>query len=276
MASSDRVSFVTCIYDIGRSRVDARSIVDYAAWLNRTISIFPRLIIFYEDEKIRTLINQDAQWIKLPFSEFQLSNHILEISEICGAFSKYSSDITFKLPEYSILQFQKFRFLEIASDYHEDSVGFFWIDAGISRFLDEKLQFSNVPSLENSFVNSKISKESFFEIDLRKNRTILGKIRKTKVGTCKRVFAGGAFYLTRSDVSEYRRLIDNLVFTWIKEKRWDNEQIALNQLFTSKKIFPQLVTYTNANRTVTGIFLGIEFPKFLSRDSLKYRILQGF
>jgi hypothetical protein len=276
MATSDRVSFVTCIYDIGRSRVDARSIIDYAAWLNRTISIFPRLIIFYEDEEIKKLINHGAQWIKLPISEFQLSKHVFEISEICGEFSKYNSDITYKLPEYSILQFQKFRFLEIASEYHEDSVGIFWIDAGISRFLDEKLQFSNLLSLENTFVESKISKNSFFEIDLRRNRTILGKIRKTKVGTCKRVFAGGAFYLTRSDVPEYRRLIDNLAFEWISERKWDNEQIALNQLFTSKKIFPQLVTYTNANRTVTGIFLGIEFPKFLSRDSLKYRILQGF
>lgn len=276
MRKDKRVSFVTCIYDIGRADVDARLISDYAKWLTRTISIFPNVIIYYEDENVRSLVSGDADWIKLPFDKFQLSPSLTKISKICGDFSKHSEDITFKLPKYSILQFQKFRFLELASKYHEDSIGFFWIDAGISRFLDEAENYSNIETLEYNFVNSKIHKDSFFEIDLRKNRTILGRMRNTKVGTCKRVFAGGAFYLTREDVSEYRKMIDNLAHGWIRDGIWDNEQIAINQLFISKSIFPILIPYTKANRTVTGIFLGIENPRPVFRDSLKYKNIARF
>ncbi len=256
--------------------MDARLISDYAKWLTRTISIFPHVIIYYEDESVRSLVSGNADWIKLSFDEFQLSPYLAEISQICENFSQHSKDITFRLPKYSILQFQKFRFLELASKQHKDSIGFFWIDAGISRFLDEAKKFSNTETLEYNFVNSKIHKDSFFEIDLRKNRTILGRMRNTKVGTCKRVFAGGAFYLTREDVTEYRKLIENLAHNWIRDGIWDNEQIAINQLFISKSIFPILIPYTKANRTVTGIFLGIENPKPIFQDSLKYKILQGF
>ena len=64
----------------------------------------------------------------------------------------YNKDIANILPEYCVIQYRKFGWLENAVTKNIfGSPMFAWIDAGFSRFYDASTVYSFKPSVENKF-----------------------------------------------------------------------------------------------------------------------------
>lgn len=164
MSNSQDVMFVTTIYDLGRSNKDGRSVDDYLRWLSKTLVLFPNTYVFYEDKYIKDLYERAFSggiWINLPFMKFELAEYGTKIEGICKVMSQTSNDLTFRLPNYAILQFQKFNFLERLAFQFKSTQGFFWIDAGISRFIPERNPATSLVKNQR-FLMSKNYKSSFF------------------------------------------------------------------------------------------------------------------
>jgi len=274
MASIESIKFVTCIYDIGRGAEDGRSLDQYIKWLSKTLIIFPETYVFYEDDDIRLSAGEGGIWIKLPFKKFELADQIVEIEEICKKMSKISDDLTFRLPSYAILQFQKFNLLHRVSNLDRESTGLFWIDAGISRFISEDLSLGNLESLRKGISANQLFDKSVFEVDFKSNVTFAGRLKRAKIGTCRRIFSGTAFYLVRDDIPQYARLIAELAKEWIRDQKWDNEQVALSNLFASKAITPKILPQKNTTGTTARFFLGLEKSRPIAINSFIYKVLQ--
>jgi hypothetical protein len=273
---SQDVKFVTAIYDIGRNNKDGRSIDDYLKWLRKTLVLFPNTYVFYEDDHIKNHFDKAVSggiWVKLPFVKFELADYGTKIADICKIMSLRSNDLTFQLPNYAILQFQKFNFLERLAFQFKKTQGFFWIDAGISRFIPD----SNFPKLSligKQLLNSKKYKSSFFEVDIKNNLKLFGGLKSAKVGTCRRIFSGTSFYLINSDTSKYASSIFQLSLDWINDHKWDNEQVALNNLFKSKSISPNILLQKKQTGTVARQYLNLEKTFMINSGSLIYKLLQ--
>jgi hypothetical protein len=168
-----------------------------------------------------------------------------------------SNDLTFKLPRYGILQFQKFSLLKLVSSLNPNNNGFFWIDAGISRFLN--FDYSVCTESMAFEIDLEILKmgASLFEVSLQNNLNWKGRLLEVKTGTSRRTFSGTSFFVCSKDVDNYEKMLNKTANKWIGLNQWDNEQVALNQLFHSGAISPRILRQRNSTGSVARAFLGI-------------------
>jgi hypothetical protein len=155
----------TALYDIGRERIDGRSFELYKEWLKSTVKIFPGIYIFH-DGNLDDFKSLDCNLITIPLQELNIFKRLGQVSKILTEFKPISSsDITFKTPLYSLVQFSKFELAKhLKSIVSFDSL--LWVDAGISRFINS----SNKSAIVNNSIKLlKEKKEIVFEIDLRRN-----------------------------------------------------------------------------------------------------------
>jgi hypothetical protein len=248
------ISPVTAIYEIGRAKADGRRFSDYLDWLEKTSQIFPALTIYCE--KVPNLQGRkiDGNWVEKAFSDFSLNCRRDEIFKICEYFKRKNSDVTFQLPDYAILQFSKFEMLEDAM-LQNFAKNFLWLDAGISRFINpatvkfSRFEQSLLPNILDA-VN-----EGLFEVDLRKNLR-WGKLKKVKIGSCRRSFSGTSFLVKSEHVSDYKNVLLSKAFEWISLGIWDNEQVALNAVFLEGLISPDLINQSGDTGTLGRVFTG--------------------
>jgi hypothetical protein len=71
--SSNRVKVVTCIYDLGRSSIDGRTINDYSNWIKKTFQLFHDITVYYESEILRSQLDTGQNWSYKSLSNFSLS-----------------------------------------------------------------------------------------------------------------------------------------------------------------------------------------------------------
>ena len=255
--SSNRVKVVTCIYDLGRSSIDGRTINDYSNWIKKTFQLFHDVIVYYESETLRSQLDTGQNWSYKPLSNFSLSTKYDQIHKICEFQSKKSNDMTFKLPNYAMLQFEKFQFIENEQKNHPEIDGYLWVDAGISRFIGSKYPSSRKSKL-TSFEKFLSEGKSLFEVDIKNNLNYFRNLKFIETGTCKRTFSGTAFYISKNDVRKYASLTYEVALDWIERLQWDNEQIALNQLFLKKSISPKILIQKGNTGSVARFALGLE------------------
>lgn len=143
-------TFVTALYNINREHDgDGRRWEEYLAWFKDTLQIRAPLVVFIPDylqefvEKNRNpdyltqtrVIIQPLEQIPYAYMHANIQNIIDSEwyrNKICDA-----SRIECKLPCYTIIQYSKFVWLEKVADANPfGTVNFFWIDAGVSRFVD--------------------------------------------------------------------------------------------------------------------------------------------
>jgi hypothetical protein len=223
-----KLQVYTSLFDIGRDQVDNRSMANYKSWLVATIKLFPGIIVFH-DGSCDGLVIKDSHLIKVKKNNLEFFKLLPSVNQIFKTFSPQSpNDVTFKLPEYSLVQYSKFdlalRTLEISG---AESV--LWVDAGISRFIDTI--DSNLLEI-NAGKLLTVGFDFMFEINLRKNINFKKlKIKSPIPGSCGRVISGGAFWIRRNSAQRLADEIKDLLNTWISNFVWDNEQVALRTLF---------------------------------------------
>ena len=219
------VTVFTALFDLNRNEIDGRGMDIYRSWLSKTIELFPGIVIFHDGSLNQNNIEFfDAKLIRLNKEDlefFKLENSIKEL------FKKFipqaKNDITFQLPQYSLMQFSKFSLAKYAKQI-SNSDGYLWVDAGISRFI-KKIDPDTLK--QNSTYVASQNYNAAFELDLRHNLSITKGLVQAPIGSCKRIFSGTSFWINNAFTDQLNDLMLNTVQEWISEGIWDNEQVAL-------------------------------------------------
>ena len=75
------IQVYTALFDIGRGRVDGRNIQDYVTWLNKTIEIFPDILIFLDGSTGFSKIN-DNRLIEVDKSKLQTFSFLNQVQKV--------------------------------------------------------------------------------------------------------------------------------------------------------------------------------------------------
>jgi hypothetical protein len=236
----------TALFDIGRSNIDGRSVNNYLEWLKKTIEIFPNLMVFH-DGSCDLIDFRSVNLIKISKDELETFGLRERVVQILNSFKPISpGDITFKLVDYSLVQYAKFELAEKALEISQSS-SILWVDAGISRFIssEEKSRFnSNVTKLLNT------KTRMVLEIDLRNNFQLQNlTIQPSIVGSCRRVISGTSFWINSDFTLELNYLIKAKLQDWIEAGVWDNEQVLLRNISPLKEnilYIPQIYQRTGS------------------------------
>ena len=135
---------VTALFDIDREkRGDGRRLQDYFVWLKKTLKLkcnlyivteekFKDFIVLHRDQNLNTKIKITTLNTSKYYKYLDDIKRIINNKEYKKRIS-YPNRVECTLPEYNIIQYSKFGWLEdcIVENPFESKY-FFWIDAGIS------------------------------------------------------------------------------------------------------------------------------------------------
>jgi hypothetical protein len=145
----NKVTIVTAFFDINREeKGDGRRLEEYMDWIQKTLKLNCSLFVVTE-EKFRHffMVNRLKPFptnMRIHVMDFKESHYykyydrMKEIVEdpIYKSRIAYPDRVECKMPEYSIIQYSKFHYLQLAIDENPfQSTTFFWMDAGASRFF---------------------------------------------------------------------------------------------------------------------------------------------
>jgi hypothetical protein len=223
------VTVYTALYDLNRSNLDSRTFDSYISWLRATIELFPGIVVFH-DGALEGADLQNCTLVKFPLENLKTFNFEPKVNSVLERFNPVApSDITFQLPAYALLQFSKFEFAVHLDNPHRSVL---WVDAGISRFI-ENVDMSNLHRNVETLLDE--GYDALFEIDIKNNfelRTL--SIKDSEVGSCRRVISGGSFWIRASYLEEIQSTIFKEMQEWLFSEIWDNEQVML------RKVLPTL------------------------------------
>jgi len=140
-------TITTAFFDIGReNKGDGRTIEEYLDWIRLTLQLNCQLFIvtepkfreFFEENRpkeystvIKVIDFKDSYY----YSFYDRMKEILESPEYLERI-KDPDRVECKMPEYNIIQYSKFHYLQMAIEENPfQSEYFLWADAGISRFF---------------------------------------------------------------------------------------------------------------------------------------------
>lgn len=143
----ENTTIVSALYNIQReTKGDGRKWEDYLQWFRDTLQFPHPMVIFVPSElqdfviqhrpkKYKThLVLQELHEVPYAFLEPK-ARDILESDEYKKKIT-HPERVECKVPFYNLIQYSKFQWLKIASALNPfDTEYFFWMDAGISRFL---------------------------------------------------------------------------------------------------------------------------------------------
>ena len=139
------VTIVTAFFDINREeKGDGRTLDEYMEWIKKTLELNCNLYVVTEERFKDFFLKHRTEKMHLRIIDFKESHYykyydtmktIIEDPEYKGRIA-YPNRVECKMPEYSIIQYSKFHYLQMAIDENPfQSSMFFWMDAGASRFF---------------------------------------------------------------------------------------------------------------------------------------------
>jgi len=138
---------ITALYDIQRDKFDKeRTVDDYLYWFGKTLALNVPMVIFVE-EKFKDFVVQhrdehNTKIIVTPLNEVPYYKYKSKMDEILTnenyKLKMYDTNrIECKMSLYSILQYSKFEWVKTAAQQNPfNTIYFFWLDAGGSRFFE--------------------------------------------------------------------------------------------------------------------------------------------
>lgn len=241
------VTIVTAFFDINRDKNgDGRTISEYLQWIKQTLKLNCNLYVVTEEKFHDFFIeNRPHNYpMHVKVIKFEESNYYKYYNQIKNilSLSDYKSKIMHPnrvecvLPEYSIIQYSKFHYLQMAiNDNPYNSLSFFWMDAGISRFFLDVNVSNSYPSKSVQdflFINS----DKFFiqkRHDLEYypiNDTFIWNSANLLIGT---MFGGDKDIIIKIG----NKVEDVFVNKMLAHNNVNNEQLALAIVW---KQFPEL------------------------------------
>lgn len=222
------VAVYTALYNLNRASIDSRTFATYIEWLISTIDLFPGIVVFHGGE-LDDYSFQNCKIIKLPLQGLDTFKYEKEVTSILSDFKPLApNDITFRLPSYSLLQFAKFEFATLLNSPSESVM---WVDAGISRFVNQ-MDSATLDSSIRGLLDHNV--DALFEIDIRNNFKVQNfSLYDSTIGSCRRVVSGGAFWIRTTYIEELYNKINSEMKVWIQSSIWDNEQVMLRKILPS-------------------------------------------
>jgi hypothetical protein len=248
-------TFVTALYEIDRERHDSRSFKNYKEWFSKTLTI-PVPMVIYTEEKNKELIdiirkNLPTKVIYTRKEDIPFYNTVEKVKYIITE-SEFKTKILHpnalenRCFEYIPLINSKFVWMEksIEQNYFNTDM-FFWIDAGISRFMNFDIsQYNFNTNLikdihENNKIYFQIGKE--FELnDILKNPQKIDDYIGKTVNFIMAGFWGG----NKSIIYDIcNKSADNYINEYLNKNRVDNEQTLI--MFVLPKYKEQLILIKN-------------------------------
>ena len=249
---------VTCLYSIGRDKVDGRNKNEYLRYLSALLKQYPHTIVFH-DGSAKQLIkgNSLAVFVEIDLSDLPLHKYEEEIKKILERKNskKSGGDLVFKLLDYGIIINSKTFFLDQAS--HISGKDFLvWIDAGISRFFPDFDLSALVPNqiqLDNKY-------DYIFQIDIknwfRNYKFFSIPYNWIRIGSSQRVLSGGIFVCRRRVAGDLNKKFFDAVTNSIVTSKWDTEQI-----FFFKIMYTLQVHYLIQRRSTVVNLIPFKFSK---------------
>jgi hypothetical protein len=230
------VTIVTAFFDIQRdTRGDGRTIDEYLQWIQKTLQLNCNLFIVTESKFVPfmkehrphypTYIKEDRLGNASYYKYLPQMKNILESTEYKKCIA-YPNRVECVLPEYNVIQYSKFGWLEEAmrlNPFHTEH--FFWMDAGISRFfldVDVSLPYPRmIPS--DKFIIQKRFDLDTFSMDIWKADNVL---------------KGTMFGGRKDSVLAVSTKVEEMFQHMLSQENVNNEQIALAMVYhTNKDLF---------------------------------------
>ena len=249
-------TIVTAFFDIGRdTKGDGRTIDEYLQWIKKTLQLNCNLFIvteskfrnFFEENRpkeystvIKVIDFKDSHYYKY----YDKMKEILQSQEYINKI-KHPDRVECKMPEYSIIQYSKFHYLQMAIEENPFQTEYFlWADAGISRFfLDVDL------SCEYPGINGNIKLEEAKDKFIIQNRQDIYSyplnndfIWESANLLCGTMFGGSAFI-----VKKIAKLVEQVfIEKMLNKNNVNNEQLALALVWNGhKELFYLVGNYTH-------------------------------
>ena len=226
------MTIVTAFFDIHRdTKGDGRTIHEYMQWIEKTLQLNCNLYVVTESKFVPFI--KEKRRYPLYIHEDTLENaayykYLPRMKDILNS-DAYKQRIACPqrveciLPEYNVIQYSKFGWLEEAirvNPFQSDT--FFWMDAGISRFfldVDIRLPYPRiVPS--NRFIIQKRHDLETCCMDIWKADNVL---------------KGTMFGGHRDSVLAVSSKVEEMFQSMLSQGNVNNEQIALAMVYHANK-----------------------------------------
>lgn len=237
------MTLVTSLFDLNNVvRTDKRNWDDYLSWFKKTLSINCNFIIFVEPKtvdlikNIRSLNNTliiETELSGIPYYHFLDTFQTILDSEIYKNSMKDVSRVECRDAIYSVIQYSKFKWLQEAAVIDPfDTDYFFWVDAGISRFLEPNDYKNKFPSQEAIEQLNNIDDTLLIQYnnDYYTDLTNSHVLPKTYFWDNRSFVCGSMFGGTETAICQISDEIDEIINMMISNKFLNNEQIALGYL----------------------------------------------
>lgn len=155
---SPPITLVTAFFDIDRAnKGDGRTIQEYLHWIQHTLQLNAPLFVVTESKYVPFFYaNRPPQYPMtihvMDFKESHYYRYYDRMKQITQT-QEYRSQIAHPnrveciLPEYNVIQYSKFHYLQLAIEKNPySSTHFLWMDAGASRFFDSLKPSQAYPS----------------------------------------------------------------------------------------------------------------------------------
>ena len=227
------MTIVTAFFDIHRdTKGDGRTAGEYMQWIEKTLQLNCNLFIVTEAKFVpfmkakrphyATYILEDTLENASYYKYLPRMREILE-SDAYKQRITCPQRVECVLPEYNVIQYSKFGWLEKAmrvNPFHTDH--FFWMDAGISRFfldVDVSLPYPRmIPS--DKFIIQKRHDLDTFSMDIWKADNVL---------------KGTMFGGRKESVLAVSTKVEEMFQSMLLQGNVNNEQIALAMVYHSNK-----------------------------------------
>lgn len=245
-------TIVTALYDIGREKIDGRSMDNYLEWFSKTL-LFNCPMVIYCDESLNSfiskhrpehlltkIINKKLEEIPYFYLKDQIDKVIL--SDEYKNRIKDSNRIECKTSLYSIIQYSKFPWVLYAAEQNFfNSHYFFWLDAGASRFVpDIEISTSVFPGERFLSKIKNYPGKSLFQMYVASYPDLAfhdGELPQDYLFDNRSFVWGGMFGVDIEGIKNISLLVEDIfVKDMIENNNINNEQIAIGYLL---KKFPQ-------------------------------------
>lgn len=235
-------TIVTAFFDINReTNGDGRKLLDYLEWIKKTLQLNCNLYIVTEKKFVQFMKDNRPEQYNTFIKEDILENasyykYLPKIKEIITS-DEYKKKIAYPkrveciLPEYNIIQYSKFGWLEQA--IQENPFGseyFFWMDVGISRFfLDTNI---NLKYPGNDLI---IKAHNKFIIQCRHDLNNFN-IDENFIWKADNLLKGGMFGGNKNVILQIKNKIEETFLNeMIMKNNINNEQLALALVYNKNK-----------------------------------------
>jgi hypothetical protein len=155
---------------------------------------------------------------------------------------KHNNRIECKLPEYNIIQYSKFGWLKQVADINPfNSTHFFWIDAGISRFIDIKAN----RIFNNNLYNNSINNSN--KLIIQHNYLLQHyKIDENYLWDSQCLMCGTMFGGSLETINTFKQIVEETFVKLLKNSWVNNEQILLAFMYAqNNELFETILNNTN-------------------------------